>query len=215
MKVRFKYEKNDLVKYVGHLDVMAMFDRVFRRSNIEIEFSHGFTKRSQIIFALPSSVGVISLCEYFEVEIPNIFKQDLTSIVDKLNENLPLGFKIVEAIESESIASIMSRVISAKYEFEILATNEEIQKIQKLFSKEKIYVQRVAKNDVTYDMNIRPYILDMNVEKIEDGKIKIYANIKSGSKENLKPDYVIQAIEKANIQINDYQIIKTNVLLDN
>ena len=102
-----------------------------------------------------------------------------------------------------------------EYEFEILASNEEIQKIQELFSEEKIYVQRVAKNEVAYDMNIRPYILDMNVENLEDGKMKIYANIKSGSKENLKPDYVIQAIEKAKIQINDYQIIKTNVLLDN
>ena len=32
LKVRFKYEKNDLVKYVGHLDVMAMFDRVFSKT---------------------------------------------------------------------------------------------------------------------------------------------------------------------------------------
>ena len=144
MKVRFKYEKNDLVKYVGHLDVMAMFDRVFRRSNIEIEFSQGFTKRSQIIFALPSSVGVISLCEYFEVEMPNISKQDLPNIVEKLNKNLPLGFKIVEAIESESIASIMSRVTSAEYEFEILASNEEIQKIE-----ESIQINNIDKVSTT------------------------------------------------------------------
>lgn len=215
MKVRFKYEKNDLVKYVGHLDVMAMFDRVFRRSNIEIEFSQGFTKRSQIIFALPSSVGLISLCEYFEVEIPNLCRENIQDIVYTLNENLPLGFKIVEAIETENTASIMSRVISAEYEFDINASAEEIEKIEKLFDEERIYVKRMAKNDAIYDMNIRPYILNIKLEKIAKDKMKIYTNIKSGSRENLKPDYIIQAIENANIQISDYQIIKTNVILTN
>lgn len=213
MKVRFKYEKNEPVKYVGHLDVMSMFDRVFRRCDIRIQFSQGFTQRSQIIFALPSSVGVISKCEFFEVEIPDITKQDIPSIVDKLNNNLPIGFRIIEAIETEEKASIVTRVVGADYEINI--KTKEISKIQQLFNQEQIYVERVAKNGIKYDMNIKPYILEFKIEKVNDNQLKILTKLKSGSNENLKPDYVISAILKNGIVLEDYQITKANVLLSN
>ncbi len=212
MKVRFKYEKNEQVKYVGHLDVMSMFDRVFRRCDIKLKFSQGFTQRSQIIFALPSSVGVISKCEYFEVEIPQIQQKDIQCIVEKLNKNLPNGFFIIDAYEVSEVSSIMSLVESAKYEMHIKLSEQDIPKVNNLFNEEKIFVKRLAKNGIEYDMNIRPYIIDANIEKKEQGVI-IYIQLKSGSKENLKPDYIIQALQNYSINIIDYQIIKTNVLL--
>lgn len=213
LKIRFKYEKNDLVKYVGHLDVMSMFDRVFRRANIQVEFSQGFTKRSQIVFALPSSVGVISKCEFLEVEIPNIFYEDIPKITEKLNKHLPDGFVITQACEVKGYGSIVTKVECAEYEFRIKAGKNEIEKILKLYSNEKIFVKRTAKNGIVYDMNIKPYILDMNIETNEN-EVIIYTTLKSGSRENLKPDYIIQAMQNVGIDIIDYQIIKTNVILN-
>lgn len=213
MKIRFKYEKNEPVKYVGHLDVMAMFDRVFRRSNIKVQFSQGFTQRSQIIFALPTSVGIISKCELFEVEIPDANASDIPKIVEKLNSNLPNGFIIKEAYEVNDSTSIMSKVESAQYIINVKLDEENISKVQELFKQDKIFVKRVAKNNMEYDMNITPYVLELEITPVDKG-VDICAKLKSGSKENLKPDYIIQAITNCNIDIIDYQITKTNVIIN-
>ena len=39
-KLRFYFSKADEVKYVGHLDMIELFDRAFRRAKLPISFSH-------------------------------------------------------------------------------------------------------------------------------------------------------------------------------
>ncbi len=209
MRIRFKYEKNEEVKYIGHLDVMSMFDRAFRRANIAIEYSQGFHQRSQIIFALPSSVGVISKCEYFTVNIEDNIT--IEESIERLNNELPKGFKIIEAIEFSKDINIVLAVKEAKYRITVESTM--FKEIKQLFTQDTIYVTRIVrKNNVEYKMNIVPYINSIEIEKNGNDLINIYVNIKAGAEENLKPDYIIQALLEYKIDIRDYQIYKEEVI---
>jgi len=209
LRIRFKYEKNEEVKYIGHLDVMSMFDRAFRRANIAIEYSQGFHQRSQIIFALPSSVGVISKCEYFTVNIEDNIT--IEESIERLNNELPKGFKIIEAIEFSKDINIVLAVKEAKYRITVESTM--FKEIKQLFTQDTIYVTRIVrKNNVEYKMNIVPYINSIEIEKNGNDLINIYVNIKAGAEENLKPDYIIQALLEYKIDIRDYQIYKEEVI---
>lgn len=211
MKIRFKYEKNEEVKYIGHLDVMSMFDRVFRRANIAIEYSQGFHQRSQIIFALPSSVGVISKCEYFTVNI--VDNITINEAVERLNNELPKGFKIIEGIEFPKDINIVLAVKEAKYR--IVIESEMFKEIEQLFTQDTIYVTRIVrKNNVEYKMNIVPYINSIEIHKNGNDLINIYISIKAGADENLKPDYIIQALIEYKIDVSDYQIYKEEVIFE-
>ena len=44
MKIRIKFAKYGTMKFIGHLDVMRFFQKVFRRANIDIAFSEGMRK---------------------------------------------------------------------------------------------------------------------------------------------------------------------------
>ena len=60
---RLLFEKTGDAVYLSHLDLMRIFQRAFRRADILIWHSQGFSPRAYVSIALPPSVGVESRCE--------------------------------------------------------------------------------------------------------------------------------------------------------
>ena len=43
MKVRIKFAKSGIARFIGHLDVMRYFQKAVRRAGIAIRYSGGFS----------------------------------------------------------------------------------------------------------------------------------------------------------------------------
>ena len=43
MKIRIKFAKTGVMKFVGHLDVMRYFQKAIRRAELPIAYSEGFS----------------------------------------------------------------------------------------------------------------------------------------------------------------------------
>ena len=43
MKARLKFSKIGSMRFIGHLDVMRYFQKAFRRAEIEVSYSKGFS----------------------------------------------------------------------------------------------------------------------------------------------------------------------------
>ena len=69
MKVRIKFAKYGVMKYIGHLDIMRYFQKCMRKGNIDIAYSTGFSPHQIMSFASPLGVGVESNGEYFDIEL--------------------------------------------------------------------------------------------------------------------------------------------------
>ena len=214
-KVRLKYEKKSDVKYIGHLDTITMFDRAFRRSGIDIKFSNGFNKRACFVFALPTGAGIESKCEYMEFEVLDE-SLDLNLIKECLNKVLPNGFNIVDISLINDKKSIMAKVIESEYCINIYlkeSIDEIYNTVLEIFSKAEVLVIKKSKDDEIKWINIKDNILNIEINQIED-KIQIILKSKAGSNSNLRPEYIVQAIENENIEVLDYEIIRTNLILD-
>ena len=85
---RLLFEKTGEAVYISHLDLMRIFQRAFRRADIMIWHSQGFSPRAYVSIAMPLSVGASSRCEIldFEVEDGSV---DLRTLPQKLNRTLP------------------------------------------------------------------------------------------------------------------------------
>ncbi|WP_054632612.1 TIGR03936 family radical SAM-associated protein [Thermoclostridium stercorarium] len=57
MKIRFRFDRGEELKYIGHLDVMRLFERAFKRAEIPVTHSQGFNPRPHIVFAQPMALG--------------------------------------------------------------------------------------------------------------------------------------------------------------
>ncbi|MBO5179763.1 MAG: DUF2344 domain-containing protein [Clostridia bacterium] len=218
MIYRMKFEKHDEVKYIGHLDTMRTFTRCIKRTSLPIKFSKGFNPRVQLSFALPLGVGVTSDSEYVDLELED--EVDVIELKKELNSTLPDGFKIVNVVKSENSKSLMSLVKEAIYEIGIEFENDDdieelVQKIENIFAQEVIEVEKQGKNKKVELVNIKPNILNIEVEVIGFSSIRVTLHCNAGSENNLNPNLVVDKIknELAGIEIIDFNIHRKELIL--
>ena len=118
MRIRIKFTKNELVKYLGHLDIMRTFQRSFNRAQVRMAYSEGFNPHQKMAFAQPLGVGILSRGEYLDAVIED--GQDLTAVRDRLDRAMGDGFDILDVRELRDDAmKAMAAVAFASYEIRI------------------------------------------------------------------------------------------------
>ncbi len=217
MIYRMKYEKRDEVKYIGHLDTMRTFTRCIKKTNLPIKFSSGFNPRVQLAFALPLAVGVTSECEYFDLELNGDVECEY--VIKELNSALPDGFKVLTCEKLEKAKGLMSLVTEAIYEVSLILNTDdiekEIQKLNDIFSGNEIICEKQGKNGKEEQIDIKPLILDFNIEQAIYDSVKITCHCLAGSKNNLNPNFLVQTCKKALGEelIEDYNIHRKELIL--
>lgn len=202
--IRVKYEKNDEVKYVGHLDTMRTFIRCIKRTNIPVSYSKGFNPRIQISFALPLGVGVTSKSEFFDLMLEDRMNIDI--FISELNSTLPNGYRVIDAMYPESNKSLMSLVKEAVYQITI---NDKIdfESVKRLFEKDEVFIEKKTDKG-TITKNIKEGIIDYSIE-LNICTFHVYA----GSNNNLNPNTIIEAINKYVQEISDFEICRKELIL--
>jgi radical SAM family uncharacterized protein/radical SAM-linked protein len=90
--LRVSYSKCGPAKYFGHLELVKIFIRAFRRARIPLRFSKGFHPAPRISFECALPVGTESLEEYFTIQVPLDVSRE--TIMGRLNLQLPKGLTI-------------------------------------------------------------------------------------------------------------------------
>lgn len=170
MVVRLKYEKNDPVKFISHLDTIRVFERAMRRASLPVAFTKGFTPRPKFSFASALSVGITSSCELMDVEFNETISVD--EIVTRLNSTLPNGFKVVKAgvpDENIQLSMINYAIYAIKLVYEDISKEDLENAIKDLLDREEIIIEKKSKGKVK-KKNIAQNIDYMNIrELLKDG----------------------------------------------
>lgn len=218
MKVRIKYTKPELVKFIGHLDVMRYFQKAVKRAKLDIAYSKGFSPHQLMSFAAPLALGVTSEGEYFDAEFNSLVSSD--EFVRRFNEQMAAGIEVKDVVLlPDNAKKAMSIVAASDYVITILDTVSEDVKTQMLsytphlLEKESIEIlKKTKKNEKVED--IKPGILKLSVENTD----KLYMLLATGSEYNLKPELVVQAIcREIGYEYNrfDYQIHRIETYMKN
>lgn len=218
MIYRIKFEKREEVKYIGHLDTMRTFTRCIKRTELPIKFSNGFNPRVQISFALPLAVGVTSSGEYCDLELNGDVETDF--VISELTKTMPVGFKILSCEKFEKVKSLMSLVKEAIYEINLDVNTDELENIvenlKDLFSQDIIEITKEGKAGKEEIKDIKPMIIDFIVEEINYRTIRLTVHSTAGSKDNLNPNYVLQAVKNllGEEVLEDYDIHRKELILE-
>jgi radical SAM-linked protein len=119
MKVRIKFQKYGSMKFVGHLDVMRYFQKMFRRAKVDNEYTKGFSPHQIMSFAAPLGVGLTSDAEYVDVQL--LSGEEPAVMIKRMNEAMTEGFRVIgyhlllEREENKKNVPAMSLVASADY----------------------------------------------------------------------------------------------------
>ncbi len=187
MRIRIKFTKNEIVKYLGHLDIMRTFQRNFNRAEVRMTYSEGFNPHQKMSFALPLGVGIASTGEYLDAEIAD--GQDLDAICQRLNDVSGMGFDVLAVRElKEGAEKAMAAVKYASYS--ISFDNSYDLKLDEYLDRPEVIIQKKTKTGIK-DVDIKRMI-----EKIflEENVLKIL--LKAGSENNIKPELIAEDLFK-------------------
>lgn len=198
MKLRIKFTKSGVMKFIGHLDIMRYFQKAMRRADIDIAYTAGFSPHQVMSFAAPLGVGLESNGEYFDIEANSV--TSAADMKERLNAVMADGIH-VENIRMlpENAGNAMASVAAAKYTVRFTSSYQipfDLEHAVNMFMKqESIPVTKQTKKSVK-EMDLKPYIYEMSVE---DGTVSLFVD--AGSSGNIKPGLVMEALFMANGQV--------------
>lgn len=191
MKVRIKFAKEGIMRFIGHLDMMRYFQKAFRRSGIDIQYSQGYSPHQLISFAAPLGVGLTSTGEYMDIVMGECPSSD--ELVRLINEQMVEGVRIISAVAlPDQSKNAMSIVDTADYQIsfrENMAPDFDLtDAISKFMAQECIMVtKKTKKSEKT--MDIKPMI-----HQIYANEQGCFMNVATGSTQNLKPEQVMEVL---------------------
>lgn len=204
MKIRIKFRKTGIMKFIGHLDVMRYFQKAIRRAEVNIRYSEGFSPHQIMSFAAPLGVGITSNGEYVDIEVHST--GTTAEMLERLNAVMAEGFEIAEyKLLPDTAANAMSSVAAADYtltfrpgyEPEEESAEEWFKKLTAFFDQPQVMVLKKTKKGEK-EMDLKPLIYDLGVIAGNDAaQAQLFMKISTGSASNIKPELLLDAYYEA------------------
>ena len=205
MIIRVKFGKEGALRFIGHLDVLRTFQKIFRRAGIPMAFSQGFSPHPVMSFALPLGLGLSSEGEYLDAEIvlsspgqspeesaegPFPARELLPRLQAATSADLPV---YAVRILPEGSGNAMASVGRASYRLAIRPEWEEMLRrgAKRLMARESIPIEKETKTR-TVEMDLRPCLYRIQVQSGA-----LFLEIAAGSKANVKPELVWEELSRA------------------
>ncbi len=209
MKLRIKFSKHGVLKFIGHLDVMRYFQKAIRRAEIDIAYSTGFSPHQIMSFAAPLGIGLESNGEYMDIEVNSLTTS--TQILETLNSQMVDGIQILEVkLLPENAGNAMASVAAASYSIcfregcQPQFLNQET--VTAFFEQPEIIVTKQTKrSESTFDMKPSLYAFSL----CQDNKT-LLLTVDASSSGNIKPSLVMKAyFERNNSVLDTYSLLIT------
>ena len=199
MKIRIKFRKWGVMKFVGHLDMMRYFQKAMRRANIDICYSEGFSPHQIMSFAAPLGVGITSDGEYLDIEVHSTLSSEESiralnaTMVDGV-EILSYGKLLDNAKPAMSIVAAADYRLSYKegYESPYRVTKWQSILEERFFKPDNFMItKKTKKSERSLDLKPLVYFLEV---KEEQGQPVFYLRVSTGSVDNVKPELILSSI---------------------
>lgn len=189
-KLRLKFSKLGMGKYISHLDLLRTFTRAISRANLPVKYSQGFNPHQLISFALPLPIGATSESEFVDINFETEIEPN--AVMEKLNLNLPPDIKILSAaapVHKSNDISAIDYVITINSQNEITS-----EKTDSFFAQNEILIVKKTKKGEK-EVNLKDYIYRYEIIKAEKNEIKVSVIFLMNESGSVKPEKLISAFE--------------------
>jgi len=165
MRVRLRFSKVGKVRWTSHRDIARMWERAFRRVQLPLAYTQGFSPRPKVSFGLALPTGAESVAEYLDIELAPGATVDVESLPALLSPALPVGIDVLAAIGIDDRAdSLQHEVTSCSWTVEVVGA--PVDKVERLvadaLAADSLVVSRERKGRLSED-DIRPGLLSVTI----------------------------------------------------
>ncbi|MCX5524051.1 TIGR03936 family radical SAM-associated protein [Streptomyces bobili] len=150
-RIRLRYTKRGRLRFTSHRDFQRAFERALRRAEVPMAYSAGFTPHPKVSYANAAPTGTGSEAEYLEIALTEA--RDPQKLRELLDESLPTGLDIVDAVEART-SGLADRLTASVWEMRLSGVDpaEADRAVAAFNAADTVEVQRLMKNGVrTFD----------------------------------------------------------------
>ncbi|MBN0046301.1 DUF2344 domain-containing protein [Streptomyces actuosus] len=159
-RIRLRYTKRGRLRFTSHRDFQRAFERALRRAEVPMAYSAGFTPHPKVSYANAAPTGTGSEAEYLEIALTA--SRDPERLRSLLDESLPTGLDVVEAVEART-SGLADRLTASVWELRLDGVDpaDAERAVRAFEAAEAVEVQRRTKNGLrTFDA--RPAVVSLN-----------------------------------------------------
>lgn len=200
------------MRFLGHQDLIRLFQRAFRRGEMKLDYSQGFHPHPRLRFSPPLALGLESMAEYLDFDLVNSILT-LPDISGILKESLPEGIDPLTLDEiSLNDPPVSAKIQQVTYEITLwdAVSPEEILRRLEEFKDAPFFEVVTEHKGKSRSRNLKEWV---DYVDYSGGKLKI--TIRSGASGSMHPVAAIAALMKLSRDtMKNQAIIKTSVNLD-
>jgi radical SAM-linked protein len=150
-RIRLRYTKRGRLRFTSHRDFQRAFERALRRAEVPMAYSAGFTPHPKVSYANAAPTGTGSEAEYLEIALTA--ERDPDKLRELLDESMPVGLDIIDAVEART-SGLADRLTASVWELRLdgVAPEDAERAVAAFNAAESVEVQRMAKNGMrTFD----------------------------------------------------------------
>ncbi|MFF3270494.1 TIGR03936 family radical SAM-associated protein [Streptomyces chrestomyceticus] len=150
-RIRLRYTKRGRLRFTSHRDFQRAFERALRRAEVPMAYSAGFTPHPKVSYANAAPTGTGSEAEYLEIQLAE--RRDPAMLRELLNESLPTGLDITDAVEART-SGLADRLQASVWELRLdgVEPAEAARAAEMFLAAEEVQVERRTKNGMrTFD----------------------------------------------------------------
>jgi radical SAM-linked protein len=169
-RIRLRYTKRGRLRFTSHRDFQRAFERALRRAEVPMAYSAGFTPHPKVSYAGAAPTGVGSEAEYLEIALAQARDPELLRAL--LDESLPAGLDVVEAVEART-GGLAERLEASVWQLRLdgVAPQDARRAAGIFLASDTVEVRRTTKNGVrTFDCRAAVARLDVvDTDDVHEG----------------------------------------------
>lgn len=213
MRMLLQFQKGDIVRHLGLLDLQRTMQRALRRSGLPVAYSKGFNPHMIMAFASALSSGIPGDAELVDVSLSGEVTEE--ECLAAMNRVLPPSLRasrvrLVDDRFPKAAASLQQA------EYRILLRADDVQRVMDaipaFLGEAEIMALRKTKKSETM-VNIRPMIHLLEAEPAEGGfALLMKARVSFIEQATLKPDLLLNSLcAYAGAEIEEMNIRRTGL----
>jgi radical SAM-linked protein len=166
---RIVFARGEEARYLSHLDTVRAWERAFRRGDIPVATSEGFSPRSKLVFAAPLQLGMLAEHELADLYLAE--KLTAPDLRDRLAAGMPRGYRVLDLhdvwIGAQALAP---QLVAADYRMTLLNVERVAVEtaVARLMASERLPRERRKEaRHIAYDL--RPLLLDLRTRAADPG----------------------------------------------
>lgn len=189
-----QFQKGDIVRHLGLLDLQRTMQRALRRSGLPIRYSNGFNPHMVMNFASALSSGIPGDAELVDVSLTSEVTEE--ECLNAMNRVLPpsLAATRVRLVE-DSYPKVSAALAQAEYRIHIVSKDAKriADAVESFLSEEEIMAMRKTKRSETL-VNIRLMIHELVILDAAQEEMTLRVRVSFVEAATLKPDLLVSTL---------------------